>query len=54
MTRWLLHMAKWSRRPPPMWKIKLVLLILAVSLAILGVEKMGWWPDWATAAKMRR
>jgi hypothetical protein len=54
MGRWLLRMSRWSRNPPSEKKIKFVLAIIVVALVIVGIEAMGWWPDWATAQKMRR
>lgn len=53
MTRWLLRMARWAQRPPSEGRIKLVLAIIVICLAVFAVEWMGWWPDWATAQKMR-
>lgn len=41
---WLLRMAGWARNPPPMWKVKLVVAVVAACLLLVGVEKMGFWP----------
>lgn len=54
MTRWLLRMARWARNPPSERQVLAVLAVVAVCLIILGIERLGWWPDWATAERMRR
>tara|TARA_R110001606_G_scaffold20825_16_gene74165 strand:+ start:4088 stop:4207 length:120 start_codon:yes stop_codon:yes gene_type:complete len=28
--------------------VKLVIAVIAFGLALLALEKLGWWPDWAT------
>ena len=45
---WLLRAAKWARNPPSAKRVKLVIAVIAVGLALLALEKLGWWPDWAT------
>ena len=52
--RWLFRMSRWARNPPSTQRVKLVFAIVAVSLLIVGIEWMGWWPDWATTQRMRR
>lgn len=54
MNRWFLRMARWAHRPPSAKRVRLVLAVIAVVLVIYGIEWMGWWPDWATANRMRR
>lgn len=54
MGRWLLRMSRWARNPPSEKRVIFVLAIIVVALVIVGIEKMGWWPDWATAQRMRR
>lgn len=54
MTRWFLRMARWAHRPPSEKQVRMVLAIVLVCLVIAGIEWMGWWPDWATAQRMRR
>lgn len=46
--RWLLRASKWARRPPSERRVKLVLVVIAIALAIIALEKLGLWPDWAT------
>ena len=46
---WLLRMSKWARNGPSDKRVKLVICVVLLAFLILGVEKLGWWPDWATA-----
>jgi len=52
--RWFIRMSRWARNPPSPAVAKMVAAILVVMLLVYGLERMGWWPDWATAEKMRR
>jgi len=52
--RWFLRMSRWVHNPPSEKKFWVVLSIVVACLALYGLERMGWWPDWATAQKMRR
>ncbi|KJZ32983.1 lipoyl synthase [Paracoccus sp. S4493] len=45
---WLLRAAKWARNPPSAKMVKLVIAVIAIGLALLALEKLGWWPGWAT------
>lgn len=45
---WLLRMAKWARHPPSARRVKLVLGIAGVCLALVAVERFVGWPDWLT------
>lgn len=45
---WLLRAAKWARQPPSAKTVKMVLGIIAAGLALVALEKLGLWPDWAT------
>ena len=47
--RQFLRMSRWARRPPPAWRIKLVVGVLALALLIAGIEKFIGWPDALTA-----
>ena len=53
MTTWLLRMAKWARHPPSEKRVKAVLAIVVLCIAIAAAERLGLWPDWATATRMR-
>lgn len=42
------RMAKWARNPPGEKRVKLVLAVIAIALAIWGLEKLFGTPDWMT------
>ncbi|MFD3189195.1 hypothetical protein ACFMPD_02840 [Sedimentitalea sp. HM32M-2] len=52
--RWLLRMSRWARNPPSGRRVALVLAILVLCLSVVVLEWLGWWPDWATAQRLRR
>lgn len=43
---WLIRMARWARQPPSMGRVILVLVVLALCLALAGIEHFWGWPDW--------
>lgn len=45
---WFLRMAHWAHRPPSAKRVKFVLGIIVVCLALLGIERIFGWPDWLT------
>ncbi|WP_136682732.1 hypothetical protein [Falsirhodobacter xinxiangensis] len=45
---WLLRMQRWLRHPPPMWKVILVICVVAACLSLFLVERTVGWPDWLT------
>ena len=42
---WLIRMARWVRHPPSWGRVKLVLGVVVICLAIFGYEKLFGWPD---------
>ncbi|QUJ77610.1 hypothetical protein KDD17_06500 [Sulfitobacter albidus] len=52
--RWLLRASLWVRNPPSLKRVILVFATIALALAIIGVEKLGFWPDWAQADRVPR
>ncbi len=46
--KWLIRMARWARNPPSPGRVKLVFGVIAVCLALYGVEQIWGWPDWLT------
>jgi len=42
---WFLRMARWVRRPPSEARVKLVVGVIALILALWGVERLFGWPD---------
>ncbi|MDO5647390.1 hypothetical protein [Paracoccus sp. (in: a-proteobacteria)] len=51
---WLLRAVRWARRPPSERMVLMVFGIIAVGLAIAGLQWLGWWPEWATLDHGRR
>jgi hypothetical protein len=45
---WFLRMSRWARNPPSPGRVKLVLGVIAVCIALVVVEKYVGWPDWLT------
>ena len=45
---WLMRMSQWARRPPSWARVKLVAAVLAICLALWGVEQIWGWPEWLT------
>lgn len=50
---WLMRAAKWVRRPPSAKMVKVVFAIIAAGLAMLLLERLGMWPEWATMERGR-
>ena len=44
--RWLFRMARWARNPPSEGRVKLVLGIVVLCLALFAIERFIGWPDW--------
>jgi len=51
--RHLLRMSKWARRPPSKQRMILLAVVLSLSLTVYGLDYFGYWPDWATAERIR-
>ena len=45
MNIWLLRAVGWARNPPSAKKMKFVLAIIAVVLALVAIEKLFGWPE---------
>jgi hypothetical protein len=45
---WLMRMARWVRHPPSPRAVRGLLIVLGLCLALVGIEALGLWPDWAT------
>ena len=52
--RWLFRMSLWARNPPSMKRVILVFSIIALALAVVLIEWLGYWPDWAKAERVPR
>tara|TARA_R110001583_G_scaffold169768_1_gene322899 strand:+ start:298836 stop:299027 length:192 start_codon:yes stop_codon:yes gene_type:complete len=44
--RWLLRAKRWAQNPPSKSRVKFVFAIIAVCVALYGVEKLVGLPDW--------
>lgn len=51
--RQLFRMAKWARKPPSEARVKLVLAVIAIALALWGLERVFGVPDWMKLPEMR-
>lgn len=45
---WLFRMRRWAQNPPSWGRVKLVVGVIAVCLALVAVEVFIGWPDWMT------
>jgi len=44
--RFLFRMARWAHHPPSPRRVKLVLAVIALCLALFAIEHFIGWPDW--------
>lgn len=42
---WLLRMRRWVQHPPSAARVKLVLAVVAICLALYAIERWIGWPD---------
>ncbi len=49
---WLLRATRWARNPPSASRVVLVFGVIAVCLAIVGLEWVFGWPDWLTVNRI--
>lgn len=50
---WLIRASRWARNPPSARRVALVLGVIALALALVGLEHFGLWPEWATLERGR-
>lgn len=43
--RWLIRASQWTRNRPSWQRVKLVLVVLAICLALAGLQWAGLWPE---------
>ncbi len=43
--RMLLRMAQWARNPPPLRRVLIWAVVLALCLTLVGIEWLGLWPE---------
>lgn len=52
--RHLMRAKRWAQNPPSAKRVKLVFGVIAIALLIVGLERLGFWPDWARAERIPR
>ena len=50
---WFVRMARWARNPPSPGRVKLVLGVIVVCLALVAVERFVGWPEALTVDRLR-
>lgn len=51
---WLMRAKGWAQRPPSERRVKLVFGVIAICIAIVGIEYFIGWPDWMTVDSLRQ
>ncbi len=51
---WFLRAKRWAQNPPSKGRVKLVLGVVALCLALAAVERFLGWPDWLTVNSLRQ
>ena len=51
---WFLCMARWARNPPSAARVRLVLGVIALCLALYALERMVGFPEWLTPNQVPR
>lgn len=51
---WLLRAKRWAHRPPSAARVKLVLAVIAICVALFAVERLVGWPDALTPERAGR
>lgn len=51
---WLMRASRWARHPPSPRRVALVLVVVAIAVVIVALDKTGYWPDWARLDRMHR
>jgi len=51
---WLVRMSNWVRHPPSMRRLRIVLVVALIVIAIVGLEWAGLWPEWAQMERAPR
>lgn len=47
---WLLRAARWLRHPPSPQRLALIAVVVALALALAGLDYLGLWPQALTLA----
>lgn len=51
---WLLRATRWARNPPSAKRVKLVAAVVALCLAIWGLEQLFGFPAWLEPERLPR
>ena len=49
---WLIRAKRWAQHPPSPGRVRLVLGVLALCIAIVVLERIFGWPDWLTVNRL--
>jgi hypothetical protein len=52
--RHLMRAKRWVQNPPSAKRVKLIFGVIALALLVVGLERFGFWPDWARAERIPR
>lgn len=52
MTRILIRLAMWFRHPPSPQRVKLIVAVIVLSVALVAIERWFGWPDWLTTERV--
>ncbi|NDR58284.1 hypothetical protein [Aliiruegeria sabulilitoris] len=51
---WFMRMKRWVQHPPSLKRVLLVFAVIALCLALVGLERLGVLPDWMQADQIGR
>lgn len=52
--RRFMQMTRLAKRPPSTKRMIVTAIMIGITALIAGIEKLGYWPDWATAERSRK
>ena len=50
---WFVRMARWARNPPSKGRVKLVVGVVVICLALVAIERFVGWPEALKVDRMR-
>lgn len=53
LQRWLLKSKMWAKNPPSMKQVVFYASIIAICLAVAGLELVFGWPEWLQVNSLR-
>lgn len=51
---WLMRLRHWVDHPPSRQQMRMIVIVAALCFAVILIEWMGWWPDWAQVERVGR